>query len=41
MFTQEVMELVQDARKYQTELAKQKLLKIIKEKENNDNTTLQ
>lgn len=30
MFAQKVMELVQDARKHQTELTKQKLLKIIK-----------
>jgi hypothetical protein len=34
MFAQKVMELVQDARKHQTELTKQKLLKIIKKEIN-------
>ena len=34
MFAQKVMELVQDARKHQTELIKQKLLKIIKKEIN-------
>ena len=36
MFAQKVMELVQDARKHQTELTKQKLLKIIKKEINGE-----
>ena len=38
MFAQEVMELNQYGQKCQAELIKQKLLKIIKEKKNDNNT---